>query len=165
MKKCIILTLLILMISAFSFAGDQRDPNNFKVFSGQTIFGSGNSVYVVDLRDPRFWPITEFDFSLQISGVTARTTAISGATIDAIEFVVLPAMPSGNVAEGFSGILSGSSVITAKLPWVTVVNDMDIATGNTEYPIPLFGEKGKLLLIKWTSGASTLFTDLWLDMD
>ena len=166
MKTFIAFVISIVLMVSWVHASDQRGANNFKVFSGQTIFASGNSVVVVDLRDPRYDKVVEFDFSVQLSGVTnTEGSYLSGSTIDAIQFVTLPTMPSGNVASDFSGILTGSSVFTAKLPWVTVVNDIDIKTGNTEYPVPLYAEKGKLLLIRVINGAADLLTDLWLDMD
>jgi len=168
MKTFIVFLLsLFLSMPVISLAQEQqRDANNFKVFSGQTIFGSGNSVVVVDLRDPRYDKIVEFDFSIQLSGITSTEGEyLAGATIDAIQFVTLPVLPSGNVAEGFSGILSGNSIFTAKINWTTVVNDLNIQSGDTEFGVPLFAEKGRFLLLRLIAGAADILTSLWIDMD
>lgn len=158
---------LLLSISSVSLAQDQqRDANNIKILSGQTIFGSGTSVVVIDLRDPRYYPVTEFDFRIQFSGITnTEGSYLSGQTLDAVQFTTTCHIPSGNVAEDFSGILTGNSVFTANLNWVTVSDNLNIQSGNTEHPIPLYAEKGRFLLIRIINGAHDILTDLWLDMD
>lgn len=171
MKKTILfLTIIMFCCANVTFAAwPECDPkdNNIKILSGVTINGAGGtSTFIVDLRDHC---ITTGDFSVQFSGVTCgwedpatgEVIRLSGATINAY-YRMSNHMPSG--ASVFKGLNPHDVSITSALEQVTIVSDLNSQSGNTEYIYDFFPDVCRILVIDITAGATTMVTDVWLDM-
>ena len=166
MKKLslIILSLLISCSTVFAQQPDQkRSRNNIQIMSGNTIVGSGTSTYIIDLKNPVYWPIVYGSFSLQFSGVScAAGSATPGATIG-VAYRQSNVLPSGVGVD--KGLLTGTSEITSKLESINIVTGLAHDTGNTEYVYEFFPEKCRYLIIDVTAGAIPMIATIYIDMD
>jgi len=142
--------------------------NNFKILSGVTIDASGTSTYIIDLADHC---IKTGDFSIQFSGTTCgwedpatgRSIKLTGATVFAgyrMSNYIGP--PSG--ASVFKGLNPHDSGITITLESLSIVSDMAVDTGNTDYVYDFFPEPCRYLIIDISAGATRIVTDVWLNM-
>lgn len=171
MKKLSLIIFILLISCSIAFAqqpDQKRSRNTIRVLSGQTIFASGTSTYIIDLKNPAYWPIMYGNFSLQFDGVTCAWTtggvalALSGATINAA-YRQSNRIPDGSNV--IKGILTGSSVIASKLESVNIVTNLAHDSGNTEYVYEFFPEKCRYLIIDVTAGATDMNTTVYIDMD
>lgn len=173
MKKLSLYAIIALFCFAnvaFAESIQKRSRNTIKIMSGVTIAASGTSTYIIDLKNPAYWPIVYGAFSLQFSGVTCgyedpatgKTGSLSGATIN-VAYRQSNRLPSGtNVIKG---MLTGTSEVTSNLESINIVTDLAYDSGNTEYVYEFFPEKCRYLVMDVTAGATTMVTTVYIDMD
>ena len=169
---CLLVLLLPALVLAEFGEGASMADNNIPIMSGQTIAASGTCTFIIDLRNPAYYPITEGDFSLQFAGVTSAwvtsagaVSPMGGATINAA-YRMSNRMPSGTVGIG-TGLLTGTSVITSNLESINIVTDLPIDTGDTEYVSSFWPvKKFRYLIIDITSGVTpTISDDIWIELN
>ena len=97
--------------------------------------------------------------------MTPAWAPLSGATIDSVNYRMANFITSDTVPYGYSGLLSGTSTVQGPLETVTVIDNLDITSGNSLYIYEFFPQKARYLIVDVTSGSTDIKATLWLDMD
>lgn len=183
------IAIACLLMAIPVLAGEQaRQKNTIKIFEDQAIMTSGaspqpvagylggTSTYIVDLKSPRFYEVLGGSFSLQFSGLTGYALEsgvtpilVSGVTVALVtvqQANTLTGLVNSQTGEGVSAGLLVNGNIKNNLRSLTVLSNMDVASGNTEYNHGFSpANRSRYLIINVTSGITNIWiNELVLDM-
>jgi len=179
MKKMFLLlwTATLLMTTGFiAEAMPSRQSNTLE--TSVTVYASahgtaGSSVYAIDTKSPSFyqpirWNSGESAFSIQMSGVTCAANKSTGEQLyqsgNSVTFAwsVANKLPSGlSTNTWFSN--NGNLDL---LEWNNIISgtSVNVQSGNTNYVYSFPPDRARYVLLKATSGVTSVFTNLIVDM-
>jgi len=138
-------------MASLCFAEGEPQDNVICIMTGTTVLASGTSTYIIDLNNPMFGYRPLGDFSLQFKGFTHD--AVGGATVNAA-WRGCNYLPVGVRS---TGLLNGAQTPQGKMASTTIVSNMNVENGNTEYVYGFFYiDPVRYMLIDITAGVSNL---------